>query len=71
MVAKKDAIAATAEDLTPIPIKAIHLADSFITKFRPITLECPKVLLPLVNTPMINYTLAWFESTDIEEAFVF
>ncbi|PWA43769.1 Armadillo-type fold [Artemisia annua] len=74
MVAKKDAkqeVAVTAEDLAPVPIKAILLADSFTTKFRPITLECPKVLLPLVNTPMIDYTLAWLESADIEEVFVF
>ncbi|RVW64784.1 Translation initiation factor eIF-2B subunit epsilon [Vitis vinifera] len=31
----------------------------------------PEVLLPLVNVPMIDYTLAWLESTGIEEFFVF
>lgn len=30
-----------------------------------------KVLLPLVNVPMINYTLAWLESAGVEEVFVF
>jgi translation initiation factor eIF-2B subunit epsilon len=27
--------------------------------------------LPLVNAPMINYTLTWLESAGIEEVFVF
>lgn len=30
-----------------------------------------KVLLPLVNVPMIDYTLAWLESVGVEEVFVF
>jgi translation initiation factor eIF-2B subunit epsilon len=30
-----------------------------------------KVLLPLVNVPMIDYTLAWLESAGVEEVFVF
>lgn len=30
-----------------------------------------KVLLPLVNIPMIEYTLAWLESAGVEEVFVF
>lgn len=59
------------EDLRRVPLQAILLADSFTTKFRPITLECPKVLLPIVNTPMIDYTLTWLESADVEEVFVF
>ncbi|KAK9066479.1 hypothetical protein SSX86_013801 [Deinandra increscens subsp. villosa] len=59
------------DDMPHVPLKAILLADSFTTKFRPITLECPKVLLPIVNTPMIDYTLAWLESADVEEVFVF
>ncbi|KAJ9185907.1 hypothetical protein P3X46_005483 [Hevea brasiliensis] len=59
------------EELARHPLQAILLADSFTTKFRPITLERPKVLLPLVNVPMINYTLAWLESAGVEEVFVF
>ncbi|PON73954.1 UDP-3-O-[3-hydroxymyristoyl] glucosamine N-acyltransferase LpxD [Parasponia andersonii] len=59
------------EELTRVPLQAILLADSFATTFRPITLERPKVLLPLVNVPMINYTLAWLESAGVEEVFVF
>ncbi|KVH99637.1 translation initiation factor eIF-2B subunit epsilon isoform X1 [Cynara cardunculus var. scolymus] len=73
MVAKKGGSKAedAVEDLARVPLQAILLADSFTTKFRPITLECPKVLLPLVNSPMIDYTLAWLESAGVEEVFVF
>ncbi|EOA15350.1 hypothetical protein CARUB_v10004259mg [Capsella rubella] len=59
------------EDLSRQRLQAIVLADSFTTRFRPLTLERPKVLLPLVNIPMIDYTLAWLESAGIEEIFVF
>ncbi|XP_050274737.1 uncharacterized protein LOC126717257 [Quercus robur] len=59
------------EELARVPLQAILLADSFTTKFRPITLDRPKVLLPLVNIPMINYTLAWLESAGVEEVIVF
>ncbi|KAF4371921.1 hypothetical protein F8388_000088 [Cannabis sativa] len=61
------------DELTRVPLQAILLADSFATTFRPITLERPsiEVLLPLVNVPMINYTLAWLESAGVEEVFVF
>lgn len=29
------------------------------------------MLLPLVNVPMIEYTLSWLESAGVEECFVF
>ncbi|KAL6635325.1 hypothetical protein ACP70R_027996 [Stipagrostis hirtigluma subsp. patula] len=61
-----------AEDLSrPPPLQAVLLADSFTLKFRPITLKRPKVLLPLVNMPMIEYTLSWLESAGVQETFVF
>lgn len=36
-------------------------------RLRPVTLECPKVLLPLVNTPMLDYTLEWLAINEVEE----
>jgi translation initiation factor eIF-2B subunit epsilon len=42
-----------------------------LQRFRPITLERPKVLLPLVNVPMIEYTLEFLASNGVEEVFVF
>lgn len=59
------------DDLSRSKLQAVLLADSFAQNFRPITLERPKVLLPLVNVPMIDYTLAWLESVGVEEVFVF
>lgn len=59
------------EELSRTALQAVLLADSFAQKFRPITLERPKVLLPLVNAPMIEYALAWLESVGVEEVFVF
>lgn len=60
-----------ADDETRVPLQAVLLADSFAQKFRPITLERPKVLLPLINIPMIDYTLEWLASAGVEEVFVF
>jgi hypothetical protein len=36
-------------------------------RFRPMTVERPKVLLPLVNVPMINYTLEWLIASGVDE----
>ncbi|MCI16421.1 translation initiation factor eIF-2B subunit epsilon-like, partial [Trifolium medium] len=74
MGAPKKSSARVSEDddeLVRVPLQAVLLADSFTTKFRPMTLERPKVLLPFVNAPMINYTLTWLESAGVEEVFVF
>ncbi|MQL83954.1 hypothetical protein Taro_016460 [Colocasia esculenta] len=59
------------EELARVPLQAVLLADSFTQKFRPITLERPKVLLPLVSVPMIEYSLTWLESVGVQEVFVF
>ena len=53
-----------------LPIQAVVLADSFSNTFRPLTLEVPKVLLPLVNVPMLEYTLEWLASQNVDEIFV-
>jgi translation initiation factor eIF-2B subunit epsilon len=48
-------------------LQAILLADSFSKSFRPITWEKPKVLLPLVNVPMIEYTIEFLALNGVEE----
>lgn len=40
-----------------IPRQAVIVADSFNSRFKPITLEKPRCLLPLANKPLIDYTL--------------
>jgi translation initiation factor eIF-2B subunit epsilon len=52
-------------------LQAIILADSFSKSFRPITMENPKVLLPLVNVPMLDYTIEFLSQNGVEEVFVF
>lgn len=51
-------------------LQAIILADSFATSFRPITSDQPKVLLPLVNAPMLEYTLEFLSQSGVEEVTV-
>ena len=41
---------------------------ALVQRFRPISVERPKVLMPLVNVPMLDYTLEWLASAGVEEA---
>eukprot|EP00775_Hariotina_reticulata_P010863 gene10863-11017_t len=52
-------------------LTAVLLADSFTQRFRPITVEKPKVLLPLVNVPLLEYTLEWLALNRVEEIIIF
>ncbi|XP_034699260.1 translation initiation factor eIF-2B subunit epsilon-like isoform X1 [Vitis riparia] len=53
-----------AEELVHVPLQAILLADSFAQKFRPITLERPKVINYLENSHW--FSLPHFDVTTIE-----
>lgn len=55
------------------PLQAILLADSFLEplRFRPFTLDKPKVLLPLVNVPMLEYTLELLARNDVQDIIIF
>jgi translation initiation factor eIF-2B subunit epsilon len=55
----------------PEQLQAVVLADSFSKNFRPITLQMPKVLMPLANVPMIEYTLEFLAAGGVKEIFVF
>ena len=54
-----------------VTVCAVRMAQLILTpnvqRFRPITVERPKVLLPLVNVPMIEYTLEWLAMNKVEE----
>lgn len=43
------------------------MIDAMLQRFRPITVEKPKVLLPLVNVPLLEYTLEWLALNRVEE----
>uniref|UniRef100_A0A383VLX2 Translation initiation factor eIF2B subunit epsilon n=1 Tax=Tetradesmus obliquus TaxID=3088 RepID=A0A383VLX2_TETOB len=60
-----------AEEKAKEVLTAVLLADSFTQRFRPITVEKPKVLLPLVNVPLLEYTLEWLALNKVEEILVF
>ena len=53
------------------PLQAVVLADTFETKFVPFTLERPRCLLPLANTPLIEYTLTYLARSGVQEVFVY
>ncbi|KAI9847218.1 MAG: hypothetical protein M1838_000978 [Thelocarpon superellum] len=60
-----------AEDDREDALQAVVLADSFETRFRPFTLERPRCLLPLANTPLIEYTLEFLANAGVEGIFVY
>ncbi|KAI9820860.1 MAG: hypothetical protein M1832_003493 [Thelocarpon impressellum] len=59
------------EDEREESLQAIVLADSFETRFNPFTLERPRCLLPLANTPLIEYTLEFLANAGVEDIFIY
>ncbi|THY45115.1 translation initiation factor-like protein eif-2b epsilon subunit [Aureobasidium pullulans] len=59
------------EDEVEEPLQAVILADSFETRFSPFTLERPRCLLPLANTPLIEYTFEFLANAGVDEVFVY
>ena len=41
-----------------------------VQRMPPITSECPKVLLPLVNAPLIEYMLEWLAMSGVQKVHV-
>ncbi|KAL9102397.1 MAG: hypothetical protein Q9187_009126, partial [Circinaria calcarea] len=52
-------------------LQAVVLADSYERKFTPFTLERPRCLLPLANTPLIEYTLEFLANAGVEDIFIY
>ena len=53
--------------MTGMPKKAVVLAAGLGMRLRPLTLECPKPLMPLWNVPLIEHVLRMLESWGVEE----
>ena len=51
-------------------LQALVIADSFNYRFLPITIEQPRALLPLVNRPLIDYTVEFLAVAGVQEIFV-
>ncbi|CUS10573.1 unnamed protein product [Tuber aestivum] len=60
-----------AEEQRENVLQAVVLADSFENRFRPFTLETPRCLLPLANTPLIEYTLEFLALSGVQDVFIF
>ncbi|MCJ1391974.1 hypothetical protein MMC18_008487 [Xylographa bjoerkii] len=52
-------------------LQAVVLADSYERRFTPFTLERPRCLLPLANTPLIEYTLEFLANAGVEDIFIY
>ncbi|KAF2457670.1 nucleotide-diphospho-sugar transferase [Lineolata rhizophorae] len=59
------------EDERDEPLQAVVLADPFETRFSPFTLERPRCLLPLANTPLIEYTFEFLANAGVEEIYLY
>ncbi|RMZ91801.1 hypothetical protein DV736_g979, partial [Chaetothyriales sp. CBS 134916] len=53
------------------PLQAVIIADTFETKFAPYSLERPRCLLPLGNTPLIEYTFDFLASAGVQEVYLY
>ncbi|KAI4137454.1 MAG: hypothetical protein L6R39_007277, partial [Caloplaca ligustica] len=51
-------------------LQAVVIADSFETRFAPFSLEKPRCLLPLANTPLIEYTLDFLAHAGVQDIFI-
>jgi translation initiation factor eIF-2B subunit epsilon len=60
-----------AENKTEDVLQAVVLADSFQDRFRPFSLEKPRCLLPLANTPLIEYTLEFLAMNGVQEVYIY
>ncbi|MCJ1471650.1 hypothetical protein MMC13_000290 [Lambiella insularis] len=52
-------------------LQAVVLADSYERRFAPFTLERPRCLLPLANTPLIEYTLEFLANAGVEDVYIY
>ena len=52
-------------------VQAVVIADSFNYRFLPITSEKPRALLPLVNRPLIDYTIDFLAASGVKQIFVY
>ncbi len=61
--------ASRAGDLEEV-FQAVVVADSFVRRFPPITYEMPKVLMPVVNVPLLDYTMECLSMSGVQEVFI-
>ncbi|XP_076068792.1 translation initiation factor eIF2B subunit epsilon-like [Oratosquilla oratoria] len=52
-------------------LQAVVMAESFNQHFKPVTEDVAKVMLPLVNTPVLEYTLDWLNRSGVEDIILY
>jgi Nucleotidyl transferase len=52
-------------------LQAVVIADSFNIRFVPLTNTRPRTLLPLVNVPILDYTLEFLSAAGVQRTIVF
>ncbi|GAP90707.1 putative translation initiation factor eIF-2B subunit epsilon [Rosellinia necatrix] len=52
-------------------LQAVVIADDFQPRFLPFSLDKPRCLLPLANTPLIEYTLEFLAMNDVQEVYIY
>ncbi|KAL1899116.1 translation initiation factor eIF-2B epsilon subunit, GEF [Sporothrix stenoceras] len=60
-----------ADDKSEDVLQAVILADSFQDRFKPLTIDRPRCLLPLANTPLIEYTLEYLAMNGVQEVYLY
>ncbi|KAH8903281.1 eIF4-gamma/eIF5/eIF2-epsilon [Coniochaeta sp. PMI_546] len=60
-----------AEEKREDVLQAVIIADSFQDRYTPFTLDKPRCLLPLANTPMIEYTLEFLAMNGVQDVFIY
>ncbi|CAK7205609.1 translation initiation factor eIF-2B epsilon subunit, GEF [Sporothrix eucalyptigena] len=60
-----------ADDKGEDVLQAVILADSFQDRFKPLTIDRPRCLLPLANTPLIEYTLEYLAMNGVQEVYLY
>ncbi|KAI0302086.1 nucleotide-diphospho-sugar transferase [Russula brevipes] len=60
----------SADDEADEVLQAVILADSFNKRFKPLTNERPKCLLPICNAPLFDWTLESLALAGVQEVFV-
>ncbi|RWS11581.1 translation initiation factor eIF-2B subunit epsilon-like protein [Dinothrombium tinctorium] len=53
------------------PLQAVLICDSFNYRFMPLTRSKPRVLIPLLNVPLIDYSLKSLHSAGFDDVFLF
>eukprot|EP01062_Namystynia_karyoxenos_P073625 TRINITY_DN70432_c0_g1_i1.p1 TRINITY_DN70432_c0_g1~~TRINITY_DN70432_c0_g1_i1.p1 ORF type:complete len:770 (+),score=259.55 TRINITY_DN70432_c0_g1_i1:85-2310(+) len=53
------------------PPPALIIADSFTSDLRPVTLECPRTLVPVAGVALLDYALEALIANEVTELYVF